>query len=219
MKAGIVVGAGDRHAPSSTGDPRALASCTGEPLVGADAVSAVHPAVMVTRISAPSGELIEYQRGILARWQADCAADVAAIDALVRSGRWQMLYRGVYATYTGPPSRDGVLWAAVLRCGPAAALSHLTAAELDGLAEERRDVTHVTIPGQLRVRQRSEEHTSELQSRQYLVCRLLLEKKKKTIAPQDAHLRSAGLLDRENDRNQHVNDVITDAYEEGYDDT
>src|SRR3712207_7484687 len=32
----------------------------------------------------------------------------------------------------------------------------------------------VTSPG------RSEEHTSELQSRQYLVCRLLLEKKKKT---------------------------------------
>src|SRR3712207_7514541 len=29
--------------------------------------------------------------------------------------------------------------------------------------------------------QRSEEHTSELQSRQYLVCRLLLEKKKKNI--------------------------------------
>src|SRR3712207_8588294 len=29
--------------------------------------------------------------------------------------------------------------------------------------------------------QRSEEHTSELQSRQYLVCRLLLEKKKKKI--------------------------------------
>src|SRR5258707_11389579 len=28
-------------------------------------------------------------------------------------------------------------------------------------------------------RDRSEEHTSELQSRQYLVCRLLLEKKKK----------------------------------------
>src|SRR3712207_8718117 len=29
--------------------------------------------------------------------------------------------------------------------------------------------------------ERSEEHTSELQSRQYLVCRLLLEKKKKII--------------------------------------
>src|SRR3712207_7768299 len=33
---------------------------------------------------------------------------------------------------------------------------------------------------------RSEEHTSELQSRQYLVCRLLLEKKKKnTITSRD----------------------------------
>src|SRR3712207_7200450 len=30
--------------------------------------------------------------------------------------------------------------------------------------------------------ERSEEHTSELQSRQYLVCRLLLEKKKATAA-------------------------------------
>src|SRR3712207_7147335 len=30
-------------------------------------------------------------------------------------------------------------------------------------------------------RARSEEHTSELQSRQYLVCRLLLEKKKNTF--------------------------------------
>src|SRR3712207_7873745 len=35
---------------------------------------------------------------------------------------------------------------------------------------------------------RSEEHTSELQSRQYLVCRLLLEKKK--IAAARAPLRS-----------------------------
>src|SRR3712207_9339595 len=32
-----------------------------------------------------------------------------------------------------------------------------------------------------RIGRRSEEHTSELQSRQYLVCRLLLEKKKKTF--------------------------------------
>src|SRR5258707_7079055 len=31
-------------------------------------------------------------------------------------------------------------------------------------------------------RDRSEEHTSELQSRQYLVCRLLLEKKKTTTS-------------------------------------
>src|SRR3989449_8084203 len=38
------------------------------------------------------------------------------------------------------------------------------------------------LAGQRRQR-RSEEHTSELQSRPHLVCRLLLEKKKKNIAP------------------------------------
>src|SRR2546422_7963725 len=35
-------------------------------------------------------------------------------------------------------------------------------------------------------RRRSEEHTSELQSRLHLVCRLLLEKKKKTYTVQNA---------------------------------
>src|SRR3712207_7666138 len=34
---------------------------------------------------------------------------------------------------------------------------------------------------------RSEEHTSELQSRQYLVCRLLLEKKKMTASSKPQH--------------------------------
>src|SRR2546427_2153470 len=39
------------------------------------------------------------------------------------------------------------------------------------------------------ITQRSEEHTSELQSQSNLVCRLLLEKKKKTINDIIAHLR------------------------------
>src|SRR5438445_6196687 len=38
----------------------------------------------------------------------------------------------------------------------------------------------------VKVFSRSEEHTSELQSRQYLVCRLLLEKKKKQKQKQSA---------------------------------
>src|SRR5258707_2526905 len=37
----------------------------------------------------------------------------------------------------------------------------------------------VVVAGHAPAPTRSEEHTSELQSRQYLVCRLLLEKKKK----------------------------------------
>src|SRR3712207_8172044 len=42
--------------------------------------------------------------------------------------------------------------------------------------ERRLQVGHLRHEG-LELRLRSEEHTSELQSRQYLVCRLLLEKK------------------------------------------
>src|SRR3712207_7298705 len=42
--------------------------------------------------------------------------------------------------------------------------------DLGDAARSRRQVDQL---------ERSEEHTSELQSRQYLVCRLLLEKKKK----------------------------------------
>src|SRR5258707_7373697 len=44
--------------------------------------------------------------------------------------------------------------------------------------ERRREGARGRLPGRRAVR--SEEHTSELQSRQYLVCRLLLEKKKTT---------------------------------------
>src|SRR3712207_7418230 len=45
-------------------------------------------------------------------------------------------------------------------------------------------VVQLTLDGVvviIRTDSRSEEHTSELQSRQYLVCRLLLEKKKSDI--------------------------------------
>src|SRR3712207_7203773 len=43
------------------------------------------------------------------------------------------------------------------------------------------DITLYRDDLRLRGVRRSEEHTSELQSRQYLVCRLLLEKKKNLI--------------------------------------
>src|SRR5256885_9443486 len=50
----------------------------------------------------------------------------------------------------------------------------------------------VRVPVSVPARRRSEEHTSELQSPCNLVCRLLLEKKKKTLVrpgvPDDGHL-------------------------------
>src|SRR2546422_7004551 len=60
------------------------------------------------------------------------------------------------------------------------------------LAVARREAAgqiEFRLPGRARLelraapQQRSEEHTSELQSRLHLVCRLLLEKKKKQIRP------------------------------------
>src|SRR5438445_5198639 len=49
----------------------------------------------------------------------------------------------------------------------------------------RRASVQIKIAGDsVALKVRSEEHTSELQSRQYLVCRLLLEKKKRKITQQ-----------------------------------
>src|SRR5438445_5648814 len=68
---------------------------------------------------------------------------------------------------TEPITMDDVIIIGGSFAGLAAALQ---------LGRARRKVT-VLDTGQAAAR--SEEHTSELQSRQYLVCRLLLEKKKK----------------------------------------
>src|SRR3712207_8565204 len=54
---------------------------------------------------------------------------------------------------------------------------------VDAHVDDYRPLLHVLHPDHL-LAPRSEEHTSELQSRQYLVCRLLLEKKHKyTLSP------------------------------------
>src|SRR2546422_2803617 len=56
---------------------------------------------------------------------------------------------------------------------------HLSAADRWILSRLAATITEVTA--NLEGFERSEEHTSELQSRLHLVCRLLLEKKKKKI--------------------------------------
>jgi hypothetical protein len=64
----------------------------------------------------------------------------------VRNGRWQRLHRGVYATFSGEPVRETVLWAALLRAGAGAVLSHQTAAERHGLIDEPSPVIVITVP-------------------------------------------------------------------------
>ncbi len=73
------------------------------------------------------------------------------IDWSLRSGRWQVVHRGIYAAFSGELSRDANLWAALLRAGPSAALSHQTAAELFELADQSSAMIHVTVPQSRRV--------------------------------------------------------------------
>jgi hypothetical protein len=101
------------------------------------------------RIDLPSDcqDLLNLQLGVISRRQAvSCRVDADTIDSQVRSGRWQRLQTGVYATFTGTPGRDAELWAVVLRAGRGAALSHQTAAELYGMAEVDGGMIHVTVP-------------------------------------------------------------------------
>src|SRR2546422_4202113 len=61
--------------------------------------------------------------------------------------------------------------------------------------DRRRIVTRRTAPDRGPEPPRSEEHTSELQSRLHLVCRLLLEKKKKFIRSADVVISCANTSD------------------------
>jgi Transcriptional regulator, AbiEi antitoxin len=93
-------------------------------------------------------ELRDRQRGVVTRAQAmSHGLDDDLIGSRLRSGRWSVLHRGVYATFSGEPGRAAVLWAAVLRGGPGAALSHETAAEVLELADDRSTLIHLTVPG------------------------------------------------------------------------
>src|SRR5258706_11754413 len=82
--------------------------------------------------------------------------------------------------------RDDVIRECLHLCAPAPEHSHLKATvmvEMDMEGCLRKAVMGVEILGQ----ERSEEHTSELQSLTNLVCRLLLEKKKKGHRVEYAH--------------------------------
>jgi hypothetical protein len=87
------------------------------------------------------------QAEVIARRQgAQLDIDVDLMRNRVRNGRWQRLQRGVYAAFSGEPTREAVLWAALLRVGPDATLSHQTAAERHGLIDEPSSVIMITVP-------------------------------------------------------------------------
>ena len=97
-------------------------------------------------------DVVEDQHGVVSRGQAAQAGLTRhAIAANLRSGRWQRLHPGVYASFSGEPPREAVLWAALLRVGHDTAprhhatLSHHTAAELSGLIDVPASSIHVSV--------------------------------------------------------------------------
>jgi very-short-patch-repair endonuclease len=94
---------------------------------------------------------LQAQAKVVSRQQAlDAGWPEGTVDARLRSGIWQRLHRAAYATFTGDPSREARLWAAVLRVGPGATLSHETAAEIHGLIDKPVGPIHVSVPAERR---------------------------------------------------------------------
>ena len=108
---------------------------------------ATHSGPMTYDIPAAAAEIAHWQAGAISRQQLlDAGLSTKLIERRLLRGRWQQLYRGVYAVFNGPPPRESWLWAAVLRAGPGAVLSHLTAAELHGLIDAPAEAIFVTVP-------------------------------------------------------------------------
>jgi Transcriptional regulator, AbiEi antitoxin len=92
-------------------------------------------------------ELLDFQSRIVGRRQAvRLGVSQTAVVRRTQSGAWQRLHRGTYATFTGVPPREAVLWAALLRAGPGAVLSHETAAEVHRLIDKPAAKIHITVP-------------------------------------------------------------------------
>jgi Transcriptional regulator, AbiEi antitoxin len=91
-------------------------------------------------------QVLARQHGVITRVQARaCGLTDEMVRARLNRGRWQRVFRGVYATFSGPLPREALLWAAVLRAGHGAVLSHHTAAELDGIVDQPCDPVHVSV--------------------------------------------------------------------------
>ena len=96
-------------------------------------------------------ELAARQHGVVARAQLLALGfDRRAIEYRLKVGRLHLLHRGVYAVGHRPPSPLATAIAAVLACGPDAALSHGSAAAPWRIVPRWPSPTHVTAPGERR---------------------------------------------------------------------
>ena len=98
-------------------------------------------------VDRPIVALAERQHGVVTREQLTALGfGKSAIDARIRAERLHRVHQGVYAVGRPTLTLKGRFIAAVLSCGPAAALSHIAAAVLSGLLPERGPRIDVTVP-------------------------------------------------------------------------
>jgi len=104
-------------------------------------------------ISAAATGIAQWQAGAISRQQLlDAGLSGQLIKRRLERGRWQQLHWGVYAVFNGPPARETWLWAAVLRTGRGAVLSHQTAAKLHGLIDTPAEAISVMVPSSRRIK-------------------------------------------------------------------
>jgi very-short-patch-repair endonuclease len=105
------------------------------------------------------------QHGVVTRAQlVDLGLSSDAIDYRLCRGRLHRVGQGVYAVGRPQLTRHGVLIAAVLSCGPGAALSHDAAGEVYGIRKRRPGPIDVTVTGAQRRRPGVRVHRQALAS-------------------------------------------------------
>ena len=95
--------------------------------------------------------LARRQHGVVAREQLiDLGFTSKAIKHRVAKGRLHRVHWGVYAVGRSELTQFGRWMAALLSIGPEAVLSHTSAGAVWGIAKQRGNAIHVSVPSHLR---------------------------------------------------------------------
>lgn len=99
----------------------------------------------MARLSQQTQRLLAQQYGVIGRWQLDPPTR-RQVQRLVRTGHAQAITGSTYLVGCGAPTREQLLWAAFLHCGPVAAIGGRAALSLSGWNDSTRKSVHVLVP-------------------------------------------------------------------------
>ena len=100
-----------------------------------------------TNVQSLAWDLVRRQHGVIARRQLLALGFTRqGIEHRIRKGRLHPIHPGVYAVGRPELTQHGRWMAAILAKGPAAVLSHRSAASLYGIAKQKANAIHVAVP-------------------------------------------------------------------------